>query len=175
MQIKVCLPSGHFCTLHICPLAAWDKGQSTEGLVCFHVDANGPFIYVPVSLQRQGGVGLGEVHIPFLQSLTRAASGGKASSKLAPMARGWAIVEGGGGCCCQANSRGICIRPSSPLHCHLGHCHLLLGLQVRVRHSLSPHARRVSQASPPPLVGPPEAPSCPPCMWLPRLRQGWVT
>lgn len=51
--------------------------------------------------------------------------------------------------------------------CHLGHCHLLLGLRIRVGHSLSPHARRVSQASPPPLAGPPEAPSCPPCMWLP--------
>ena len=65
MQIKVCPPSGHFCTLHICPLAAWDKGQSTEGLVCFHVDANGPFIYLPASLQRQGGVGLEKSTYPF--------------------------------------------------------------------------------------------------------------
>lgn len=65
MQIKVCLPSGHFCALHICPLAAWDKGQSTEGLVCFHADANGPFIYLPASLQRRGGAGLEKSTYPF--------------------------------------------------------------------------------------------------------------
>lgn len=112
MQIKVCPPSGHFCALHICLLATWDKGRSTEGPVCFHADANGPFIYLPASLQRWGGAGLEKSTYPFSslrgQSMLQVGTHGPGL--------GDPIVEGGGGRCCQATSRGICIRPSSPLH-----------------------------------------------------------
>lgn len=105
-----------------CTSVSWQpgtRGGSPEGQVCFHADANGPFIYLPASLQRRGGAGLEKSTYPF-SSLQKGQSSKRGQSKLQVGTHGRGlgdpIVEGGGGHCCQATSRGICIRPSSPLH-----------------------------------------------------------
>lgn len=174
MQIKVCLPRGHFFALHVRPLAAWGRGQSAEGPALVLL-----FIFLP---HCRGGVGRGwarEVHIPFLLlSLPGAASEGKASSKMAPTGSGWGtgLWKGEVGTVAKQQAEEFISAPPHLSTLSPGSLPPAPGPpDHRGGHSLSPHARRVSQASPPPLEGPPEAPFCPPCTWLPRLCQGWVT
>lgn len=151
MQSKVCPP---LVTSVPCTSVSWQPGtrrRSAEGQVCSMLMLMVLYLSFPSLCQRRGGGGAGSPHTLFpvfkkgSQSKLQVGTHGPGAGRPRLWKGRWALLPSN-----QQRNLYPPLLTSPPCHLVTATCSWASG--SRVGHN-SPHARRVSQASPPPLAG----------------------